>query len=275
MSRLWRNRVAIALYPDRVVWLRADKGLRTRIAAKGRVPCEAGKGAAWRSALAVLPQALQDSGAGGAQVSVLLSNRLMRYAIVPNPDSANSREELDVLMRHAFERTHGDATREWDIRLSDALPGRSALASAMDSELLTALREAVGSSGGQLVSIQPYLMAAFNRMVKATSGNRGVFVMAEPERICQLAWKDGGWCAVQQSHAVQSWANTLGGMLDRLAMNAELQDVRAARFCAPEMAGSAASGGNWQLETVTPSWPDGLSPLDDHDYAGAMLALQR
>jgi hypothetical protein len=64
-------------------------------------------------------------------------------------------------------------------------------------------------------------------------------------------------------------------MLDRLAMNAELQDVRAVQFYAPEMAGQAASSGNWQLETVAPSWPDGLTPLDDHDYAGAMLALER
>lgn len=274
MSLLWRDRIAVALYPDRVIWLRAGKGLRTRITAKGRVPCETGKGESWRGVMAVLPQALQDAGAAGAQVSVLLSNRLMRYAITPNPDSANSREELDVLTRHAFERTHGEATNGWEIRLSDAAPGRPALASAVDSELLATLREVVDASGGQLTSIQPYLMAAFNRIGKKASGSSGIFVLAEPERLCQLAWKDGGWCTVQQAHAVNGWTMTLGGMLDRVAMNAELQDLRAVQLCMPEIAGQATLGGRWQVDTAMPSWPDGLSPINDQAYAGAMLALE-
>jgi hypothetical protein len=271
---LWRDRIAIALYPDRVVWLRAGKGLHTRIAAKGRVPCEAGKGASWRGALAVLPHVLQDAGAAGAQVSVLLSNRLMRYAITPNPDSANSREELDVLTRHAFERTHGEATQRWEIRLSDAAPGRSALASAVDSELLALLREAVTASGGQLTSIQPYLMAALNRLGKKTSSGSGIFVVVEPERLCQLAWHDGGWCTVQQAHAVNGWTTTLGGMLDRVTMNTELQDMRAVQLCTPEIAGQANLGGHWQVDVAMPSWPDGLSPINDQAYAGAMLVLR-
>lgn len=272
MSLSWRNRIAIALYPDRVVWLRADRGWRTRVTARGVLPCSAESGMPWSGALTVLPQALRDAGATGAQVSILLSNRLMRYAITPNPDSANSRQELALMAQHAFERTHGAAASGWDIRLSDAAPGRSALASAADRELLVALREVVVGNGGRIAAIQPYLMAAFNRLGRKAHGNSGIFVLAEPERLCQLAWNDGGWCAVQQGYATPAWNINLDGMLDRLAMNAGLQDIRTLQLCMPEVDAPPMQG-RWQIDTVMPTWPAGLSPLQDRAYAGAMLAL--
>ncbi len=272
MSLSWRDRVAVAIYPERVVWLRAGRGLVTRVHARGAVSCDASKETPWRGALAVLPQALRDAGAAGAQVSLLLSNRLVRYTIVPNPDSANSREELDLLARHPFERTHGEAAAGWEIRLSDAAPGRSALVSAVDRELLAGLRAAVADSGGHLASVRPYLMAAFNRLAGKTSGD-GVFVMVEPERLCQLAWKDGGWRAVQQGPAAPGWPASLGGMLDRLSLDAGLDGPRTFRLCMPEIDVQALSNVRWQADLIQPVWPDGLSPLDDRPCAGAMLAL--
>jgi hypothetical protein len=272
VSLSWRDRVAIAIYPERVVWLRGGRGLRSVVSAKGSVPCTLQAGSSWRGALAVLPDALTAAGAANTRVSVLLSNRLMRYAITPNPDSANSREELDGLVRHVFERTHGEAASSWDIRLSDALPGRPALASAVDRELMAALRDAVAASGGQLASIQPYLMAAFNRM-HGLSASSGIFVLVEPERLCQLAWKHGGWSAVQQIHADSGWPLALHDMLDRMAMSQDLDATRPVRLCAQELNGTAAANGRWQIETVLPALPAGLSPIDDRAYTGAMLAL--
>lgn len=267
MSLLSRDYLAIAIYPERVVWLRATKGLRTLVKAKGIETCATEKGAAWAGALAVLPQVLK--AASGNIVSIVLSNRLVRYAITPNPDSANSREELDALTRLVFERTHGEAAGAWDIRLSDAAPGRSALASAVDSDLSKALREAVEASGARLQSIQPYLMAAF----KQQTGKNGVFVMVEPERLCQLAWKDGGWCGVQQTYVNGHWHDSLYDALNRMTMNLALDAKTPVCVCTPELETTVAANDHWQIETAVPTWPAGLSPINDRTYAGAMLAL--
>lgn len=270
MSFLSRDRVAIAIYPDRVVWLRAGKGSRAGITAKGIVPCPAEAGASWRGALTAVPEALAAAGAANTRVSVLLSNRLMRYTITPNPDSANSREELDMMVRHAFERTHGEAATGWEIRLSDAAPGRSALASAVDRELLMALRDSIGAAGARLVSLRPYLMAAFNRQAKASDG---IFMLAEPERLCHVVWKSGGWRAVQQNHADCSRPIDLHGTLDRIAMTLNLEPAEPVRLCAPEFYGNPAVSGRWKIETTMLDWPAGLTPVKDAAWAGAMLAL--
>lgn len=273
MSLLSRDRVAIAIYPERVVWLRSGKGRRADVIDKGIVPCVVEAGAAWRGALAVLPEALASAGAAKTRVSVLLSNRFVRYTITPNPDSADSREELDMMARHAFERTHGEAASGWDIRLSDAAPGRSALASAVDKELVKALRDSVSAAGASLSSIQPYLMAAFNRQTETLPEANGIFVLAEPERLCNVAWKSGGWCSVQQIHAHCSRPIDLYDMLDRMAMTQDIDSNQPVRLCAPEFHGNFAANGRWKIEAATLAWPAGLEPVADGAWAGAMLAL--
>lgn len=278
MSLSWRSRLFLALYPDRVVWLHAAKGLRPHITAKSSISCAVDKAIPWRGALSILPEALRMAQASGMRVTAILSNRLLRYAVVPNPDSARNREELNLLARHAFERAHGDAVVNWDIRLSDAASGQPALASAVDRELIMALRNTIVASGARLISIQPYLMAAFNRFNGGTRIRDGVFVLAEPERLSLLAWKQAGWCGVQQVYATKDWLDNLHGILDRLAITAGLHEHHSLQLCAPELVDSEAAdlismGNGWKIEMAMPAWPSGLTPIHDRTFAGAMLAF--
>ena len=273
MSPSWRDRVVLAVYPERISWLRMDRGLSGHVKAHGTMSCTVEADSPWHGATTVLPEALRAANAANAQVKVLLSNRLVRYAITSNPDSARNREELDLLARHAFERIHGDAVLEWELRLSDAAPGKSALASAVDQALIAALREVVGAAGAQLVSLQPYLMATFNHFRRFLPRREGLFVLTEPQRVCQLAWKDGGWCAVQQMNAGHDWKASLFGTLDRLMITAGLQNMQALQLCAPELPDQTFAATPWQIQHLRQSWPKGLSPIQDRAYAGALLAL--
>lgn len=278
MSLLWRDRLVLAIYPDRVAWLRAVRRWPTRVTDKGVVSCAVDSGEPWRGALSILPEILRTAKAGGLRVTALLSNRLSRYAVVPNPDSARSREELDLLARHSFERTHGDAVAGWSIRLSDAAPGRAALAGALDRQLVVSLGEAVAAASARLTSIQPYLMAAFNRHHRMFAERDGVFILAEPERVTVLAWQDAGWCGVQQVYATNDWMGELGGILDRLAVTSGLKEGCPLRVCAPELLDSENAGAwpglnGWKTEIVLPVWPRGLASSHDRSFAGAMLAL--
>ncbi|WP_052493917.1 hypothetical protein [Nitrosospira sp. NpAV] len=278
MSRLWRDRLVLAIYPDHVAWLHATGSLHPRVIAKDMVSCAVDKASSWRGAFSLLPDILHAVRTDRMRVTAMLSNRLLRYAIVPNPDSARSREELDKLTRHAFERAHGDAVAGWDIRLSDAAPGHPALACAVDRELIVALRNTVATSGARLTSIQPYLMAAFNRLDRALRTPDGIFVLAEPERLSLLAWKQAGWCGVQQVHATDDWVGSLYGIVDRLTITAGLHDHYSLRLCAPELAGGesvdcVSAANDWKVEMAVPAWPPGLTPIQDRIFAGAMLAL--
>jgi hypothetical protein len=276
--------VLLAIYPDHVVWLRVAAGLRRQVTAKGVVSCAVDMEKPWQGAIAVLPQVLvaaevKAARAKAVRVSVVLSNRLVRYAIMPNPDSARNQQELDLLARHVFQRAHGDVSAQWDIRLSDAAPGQAALASAVDSDFCLALRDAIVTSGARLVSLQPYLMAAFNQSM--TGKHSGIFVLTEPQRLCLLAQKNGGWAAVQQSHAEPDWLDALPEKLDRLAVSAGLDDAHKFVLCAPELAEQpergdlelAITANRWQLEKAKPNWIAGLIPVQDRSFAGAMLAL--
>jgi hypothetical protein len=243
------------------------------------VSCPVISGEPWRNALSILPEILRTAEAGGLQVTALLSNRLSRYAVVPNPDSARNRDELDLLARHAFERTHGDAVAGWTIRLSDAAPGRAALASALDREPLVSMKETIAAAGARLVSIQPYIMAAFNRQEGTFAKRDGVFILAEPERVTVLAWKDTGWCGVQQIYATSDWIDGLAGILDRLAVTAGLKEGCPLRVCAPELTdgeniGAMSGLDGWKIEMFSPLWPQGLTSAHDQAFGGAMLALR-
>ncbi len=282
---LLADSVLLAIYPDRVVWLRVAAGLRRQVTAKGVVSCAVDMEKPWQGAISVLPQVLAVAQvkavcAKATGVSVVLSNRLVRYAITPNPDSARNQEELDLLARHVFQRAHGDVAAGWDIRLSDAAPGQAALASAVDSDFCRALRAAIVATGARLVSLQPYLMAAFNRSISHSKNGKhdGIFVLTEPERLCLLAHKDGGWVAVQQSHAEADWLDTLPEKLDRLAVSAGLDDAQKFVLYAPELPEQAhetlaITAHRWQLEKAKPNWIAGLIPVQDRSFAGAMLAL--
>jgi len=261
-----RKRVALAVYPDRLVWLRA--GQDGKVVAKGVRPCSASQ-----DVLASLPEVMREAGAGGCDVSILLSNRLVRYAIVPNPDSASGREEVDLLTRHAFERVPGAAVDGWEIRLSSAKPGRAAFASAVDRDLVHGLRDVMAGSKAYTASIRPYLMAAFNQAIKRSLGT-GVFVQMEPQRMSLLAWQDHGWIAVQQVHGDGDWQAVLPGTLDRMLIGHGLETLREYQLFMPEMPSEGIRQDGWQARLSTPRWPQGLSPVDDRSYAGAMLAMR-
>ena len=216
------ERVAIAIYPDRVVWLRVSKGLRPRVLSKGIVACDTQADSLTANISHALTQALQAAKAEKTGVSVILSNRLLRYAIIPNPDSTRNPQELKILVQHIFQHTHGDIASTWDFRLSDGAPGEPALACAIDRELLMVLQNVTKSMQARLLSVRPYLMAALNHFSTSLPKSGAIFVTAEPERLCLAAWKAKGWRAIQQAYTEADWVSNLQGMADRLAISADL-----------------------------------------------------
>ncbi|MCB5186029.1 hypothetical protein LG201_12515 [Methylobacillus gramineus] len=262
--------ITLAIYPDRIVWLRTRRGFKVQVQDKGLLEIGAVDGT-WQPVLEQLPDVLKQAGASGLPVRVLMSNHFMRYAIVPNPDAAISREERDSLCRHAFERVHGAVVSGWELRLSLAAIGGSALASAMDRELLQILRLHLQAINARLLSVQPYLMAAYNHSTGLEDD--GILALVEPQRLCLLAWRAGSWVAVQQQHLGADWSALLQSQVARLRMQFELTADTSLQVCALESASTAGLLVGPHRTLVQPAWPAGLQASLGHDYFGAALVL--
>ena len=194
MSRLFPDRVIVALAPDHIVV--GDK-TTTCDPAFGTEP--------WHGALAAL-QGVQWK--EKVRVTAVLSNYFVRYALVPwNTALADPLEE-EAFVRHHFAKIHGERAKSWALRWSAEAANAPRLASAIDQRLVEALKQAFPATGkARLVSIQPYLMAAANRAQRAVPASGAWFVFAERERACVALHAGGRWRSVQ--NAKGPWLDTL------------------------------------------------------------------
>jgi hypothetical protein len=190
------------------------------------------------------------------KVTVVLSNRLVRYALVPYDAAVSTAEEEQALARFHFTRIYGERAKGWELRLSEAPAGRPRLASAIDEGLLKALRGCFpGSARPRLVSVQPWLMAAFNQW--RPREERAWLVLLERERACLALSGPQGWASVQ-SLRLQG-EEELFSLLEREALRAGDGAPRKAMI----FGGRPAAGAGWQV---------GYSANNDR-YAMALSAL--
>lgn len=189
MSRLWPERLAVSFEPHRLAFARRS-GRRV-------VEVEPSHGPeAWRAALDALKHEVQ-CWRGRIDVSVVLSNRFVRYAVVPQGGGAATTEEELALARFQFARIHGDLVKGWEVRFSPDATGPQ-LACAIDSALIEGLRACFPRGGrARLVSVQPYLMTVYNRWRGRIPREGAWLLLAERDRVCLARLAAKGWGAVQ------------------------------------------------------------------------------
>lgn len=173
MSLSWRERILVALEPHGVHAVRVKSGERKNADTL-------------KEALGAWPR---------GDVTIVASNRLVRYVVVPRTAGVSGEAEELALARHHFIRVYGERAREWDVRFSR----ETGLASAVDQSLLEELKE--GVKPHRLVSFQPYLMASFNRLRKRVPRDGAWIVLPEPQATCVALFAKGAWAGVSVSRA--------------------------------------------------------------------------
>jgi hypothetical protein len=159
------------------------------------IPCDPGFAAEpWQGAIRVL----QNLDLPYAKATVILSNHFVRYALVPWSEALVGEAEEAAYVRHHFMRIHGERAKAWSFRATPAPSGAPRLCSAIDTNLLSALKESF-SKKKKLVSVQPYLMAAFNRWRGAVPATGAWLALVEPERACVGLHAKGRWQSVQNA----------------------------------------------------------------------------
>lgn len=197
MSLSFRDRVELGVYPDRVVLARA-KGSDTVAVS----PAAGGPG--WRAAVDAVARL---EALGRAEVTVVLSSFFVRYSLVPLNAALTSAAERLALARHCLSRIHGNAVEGWMVRLSGEV------ACGVDAALVHALRDALGK---RLRSLQPHLMASFNRS-RGRLGASGWFVDVEPGLASVALVANGAWQSLRSLRVGAQWKEELPGLLAREA----------------------------------------------------------
>ncbi|MFA5240857.1 MAG: hypothetical protein WC029_00230 [Sulfuricella sp.] len=196
MSPLWRDQIHIGLSPSHVALLRYGRGLKPRLTAKTVVACQPVAGAApWSGALTALDGLLNKPEWQRADASVVFSNGFARFQLLPWNEDISSAEEQRSFARHKLAAVYGDCS-EWEIRIAEGKAGTENLACGMHPGLLNSLTACCHKHTVRLRSLQPYLMAAYNRARKELAQGNVWFAVAEPERACIMRLENGAWRSV-------------------------------------------------------------------------------
>ena len=274
MLRLSRDRLLIGLAPSALSLVRVSGVLRARVAEARTIDCEPAAGEpAWQRALAVLGGAATALAGEPLDVTVVLSNHFVRYALVPWSDALDDGEEEIAYASHAFARIHGDRARSWVVRVGDEAAGDARVASAIDRGLLDALRACFPASGrARLVSVQPHLMSAFNLWRRQLAPDAWL-LLVEPQRACLALRAKGRWTAVRNARGAFDDVAAWVGLLEREQHRVEGDSPGEVAVFAPGNAKAAfAHTGRWRFSGLMLPPSDG--PAADASRHALALSAQ-
>ena len=218
MSPSWRNRLYIAFSPEHISLLKLGRGLKPRLLARHDEAIAAdGMQPSWQAALDRFTQLLGEpewmTEWQGTEVSIVLSNRLVRYAAIPFSAQLKNHAGQEAFARYSFTQTFGAVADTWALRIQHGKTGTPSLISAVDHALLEGLRQACATHKLKLRSITPYLMPVFNAHHKAIKSDPAWLVINEPGYSLLALSSGGGFVTV--NGVCHDSINELPILLDR------------------------------------------------------------
>lgn len=200
MSLLWRNKqLRIGLAPDRI-YVSGQKAIE--------LPSNDGS---WTAAV----EALEGLKGMKGEAAVVLADQFVRYTLLPWNETLKTAEQWNALASHRFTTLHGPKAGEWQINVAETAPMGPRLACAVDRALIQKLAEVFVKINVRLASVQPFLVAAFNRIRKTVGNGSCWIVVEEPGRLTLSLIQKGQWVAIRTRRADKSWRAVLPEMLER------------------------------------------------------------
>jgi hypothetical protein len=273
---LFRDRVVIGLAPESLALALLEGTRRPRVAASRVVRYVPALGVeSWQSAVDSLREVAAELKDVKADVTVVLSNHFVRYALVPPGEGLDEGDEEAAYARYCFGKIHGARSKGWEVRMTGGTRGEERLASAIDSALLEAVHACFPPAKLRLASVQPYLMSAFNQWRATMEGESAWFLLVEPQRFCLALLQGGRWTAVRNSKAEldapAQWAELLAREqrivdCDRPPARAYVHAPLCGTPAAPDVEG-------WSFSRLAlPALP-GVSPQEAAPLSMALCAL--
>jgi hypothetical protein len=190
---LSRDRLVIGLAPERLTALRLGGRLRPRVHERHALALQAANGGQWDTLMAALEALLDQPAWAARDLTCVVSSHYVHYAVIPGCKGLAT-DELNELARLVFRNIFGDMSGDWEIRVSPS-GDQSTLASGVPQAFLKALRD-ICDGRGRLHSLQPALMAVFNRARRLIDRNTGTLALVEAGRISLASIEHGQWQSV-------------------------------------------------------------------------------
>ncbi|HTN94275.1 MAG TPA: hypothetical protein VMJ33_06835 [Gallionella sp.] len=275
MLRLLRDRVCIALCPDRLIAVHYRPGLRPRIVDKTVQHTYSSPETGWQATLTLLKATLNNPAWKDADATLILSNHFVHFLLLPWNDVALTEEEKLSLLQLRFAEVYGEASATWELRLNEGSFGSPSLASAVDQGLLEQLKNIFDESTLRLKSIQPNLMAAFNRCYRKLGKDPAWLVVAEQGVFCVGLLREGEWQSIRLRRIEGEWFDEAMLVLEREMLLAEEQYERSKVYLyAPEMPVTAPiKRGALEILPLQPELPPVLSSGEMSIYAIAAAGV--
>lgn len=269
-----RDELCIALFPDRLIMARVRCGWRPQIKHKEILTFTPALPDAprWRPALEALAEKVRSGALAGADVTLVLSNHFVNYALVPWSELLSGEDEQLAFARHRFTRVYGDAAANWALRLSRTGPRQPRLACAVEPTLIDALNNAMEPLDSRYCSLQPHLMVSFNRWRARLGARQGWFVVAEAGLLCIVLLQSGQWHSVRTIKCGTDWACELPGLLarERCLVEAHAECDQVAVFAPGQSIVAALTSPEWKFEELRPTLLPDMAPGVDAQFAIAV-----
>lgn len=222
MSLLPTERLVVGLCPAQVGLIRVRSTWRNREAAHRtfEVAAPADDKAVWQGPLDGLAAWLAGDPPRHVKATLVLSNRFVRFALVPWSDAASSTEEENALAQACFESRYGDMTG-WTIRFDAGEYGKARVACAFETAQLDAYRELFSRHGLACQGVRPAFVAAWNRYRRDFERDVGkedaIFAMAESGMLVMASRRAGAWHSLR-STAMRDDGGELPALIEREAV---------------------------------------------------------
>jgi hypothetical protein len=253
VSLSWRKEVRIALTPEGVALARLSKGLRRKLIDTALIPCSSSDPTDWRPCIEALGEALQAAAWQQARATVIVSNHFVRYALVPWSEHLGDDAEKEAWVRHQFRELYDESDAPLDYRWSEEGPSEPCVASAVEREFLERIERTLEQASLDLVSLQPYLMAVFNRWRRRLGARPVRLVLPEEGRVCMAAFADRSWRGITCRSAGADWQAELPLLLEReLVLAADDAPPHVLLYCPQLSAAECAVLRDLPLEVLEP-----------------------
>jgi hypothetical protein len=197
-----------------VAWTRRARAGGSKLDGAEQACAPGAESGDWRVPLAALDELLQSGAWHTASATLWLSNHFARYALIPWVEGLSGAER-SAQVRQCFVKLYGARAEGWTLRLSDDRYGVAQVASAVDTELLAALRDSARRARLRLTSIRCGFMEAFNAHRASLAGEALWFIDAEPGRACIAHLAAGQWRSIRSCRLGAEWDRELPALLAR------------------------------------------------------------
>jgi len=271
VSPSWHNRLYVALSPERISMLKLGRGLKPKLQAKHDEPIiPVGKQPSWQAALDSFAQLLSQPEWQKAEVNIVLSNRLLRFAAITFSAHLNNYHVKEAFARHSMSQTNGTLVEQWVLRIQEGKAGAASLVSAVDQSLLDGLGQICATNQLKLNLVTPCLVPVFNRYRPAINNDPAWLVINEPG-YSLFALLSGGAC-IAVNGVCHNSIDELPVLLDRENLVGSLTEpCKSVYLFAPSLNDfSAIRKTGYEFSKLDLAVPDGFPAQSEGLFAMAM-----